>query len=140
MALPHALQQVTKRPGMYFSPVNYDTAAAFLQGFDVANSGAALTGFREWLVLRVGCGNNLAWSELVLRLAFPDAESPRKCLSQSGNQKQATELLFGLLDEFWHQRETHQGLRRIYLCYQEWLRRQDWYGPSSPDYIADCPG
>jgi hypothetical protein len=137
MALPHALQQMTKRPGMYLCPIEFDVAAAFIQGFDLASGGGVLVGFREWLVVKLGYGNNLAWSELVLRLAFPNAESPRQCLLQGGEQKRAVELLFRLLEEFWQEREAPHGLRRIYLRYQEWLQRQDWYGPTSPDYVAD---
>ncbi len=137
MALPHALQEVIKRPGIYLYPVEFDVAAAFIQGFDVASSGGTLVGFREWLVVRLGYGNNLAWSESALRLAFPDAEFPRQCLLQSGEQKRAVELLFGLLEEFWQEREAPHGLLRIYLRYQAWLQRQDLYGPTSPDYFAD---
>jgi hypothetical protein len=121
---------------MYLSLVEFDVAAAFIQGFDLASNGGALVGFREWLVVKLGYGNNLAWSESALRLAFPDAEAPRQCLLQSGEQKRAVELLFRLLEEFWQEREAPHGLRRIYLKYQAWLQRQDWYGPKSPDYFA----
>jgi hypothetical protein len=121
---------------MYFSPVEFDVAAALIQGFDLASNGGLLAGFREWLIVKLGYGNNLAWSALVLRLVFPDAESPRQCL-QSAEQKHVVALLFGLLEEFWQERESPNGLRRIYLKYQGWLQRQDWYGPTSPDYVSE---
>jgi hypothetical protein len=136
MTFPRDFEYVFQKPGMFFSPVEFDIAVAFIQGFDLANCGGVLVGFREWLVIRNGCGNNLAWPELALRLAFPDAESPRQQLVQSSNQKRAVELLFRLLGEFWRERETPQGLRRIYLSYEGWLQSQDWYNSSSSDYIA----
>jgi len=136
MAVSYVLEHVMKHPSMYFSPVEFDVAAAFIQGFNLAGSGGLLVGFREWLIVKLGDGNNLTWGALVLRLAFPDAETPRQHLLRSGEQKRAVEFLFGLLQEFWQERESHGGLRRIYVKYQEWLQHQDWYGPSSPDWIA----
>jgi len=135
MGLPHVLEQVRKRPSMYFHPVEFDVASAFLEGFNLASYVGALVGFREWLVMRLGYANNLAWPALVLRLVFPDVESPRQFLVQNGKQKRAVESLFGLLEEFWQEWQSDGGLRRIYVKYQEWLRQQDWYGPSSPDWI-----
>jgi hypothetical protein len=138
MPLPHLLQHVAKQPSMYFNPVEFDVAAAFLQGFDLANSGGVLVGFREWLVVKLGYGSNLIWSALALQLLFPESESPRQSLVDSGDQKRAVELLFGIVEEFWQERESLNGLRRIYLKYQTWLQRQEWYGPTSPDYFADA--
>jgi hypothetical protein len=137
MPLPYALQQMIRRPEMYFTPLGFDVGVAFLQGFDLACNGGVLLGFREWLIVRLGSGNNLAWSELVLRCTFPDAENPSQRLLQPGGQQHAVALLFGLLEEFYQERDTPQGLRRIYLRYQRWLQDQEWYGSSSPDYLAD---
>ncbi len=136
MALPHELLQAMQRPGMYFSPVEFDVATAYVLGFDLACNGGALLGFREWLITKVGYGNNLSWCQLVSHLACPDADSPHKTNANSAEHERAIEVLFGLLKEFWRDREAPQGLRRIFLAYQLWLQRQDWYGPSSPDYIA----
>ena len=135
MPLPQMLQDAIKHPSMYFLPVEFDAAASFLCGFDLGNNGLALVGFHEWLVTRFGRANNLAWPPLVLHLAFPDAASPRDCLRDAAGQQLAIDTLFRLLAEFWHEREAHEGLRRIYLKYEQWLRRQTWYGPSSPHYF-----
>ncbi len=136
MALPFVLQQVIKRPGMYLPVVEFDVAAGLIQGFDLASSGGLLVGFREWLVLKLGYGNNLAWPGLVFRLAFPDSASCQHPIPGE-QQKCAVDSLFGLLEEFWQERESDHGLRRIYLRYQEWLKCQDWYEPGSPDWIEE---
>jgi len=137
MAAPTLLQDMMRRPGMYFSPVEFDSVIAFLQGFNLACHGGALLGFREWLVVRLGNGNNLCWSALVLELAFPEAENPREQLLQTDGQKQAVRVLFSLLNEFMETISKPVGHREIFLRYQTWLMRQDWYVPSSPDYLAD---
>jgi hypothetical protein len=103
----------------------------------MASHGGLLAGFREWLIVKLGCGNNLSWCALVLELTFPDAESPRQQLLHNGSQERAVRSLFELLEEFWQERETPDGLRRIYLAYQEWLQHQDWYGPSSPQWVPE---
>lgn len=139
LALPHLLQQVKRCPGMYLSAVDFDMATALLVGFDLANFGGVLIGFREWLIVKLGYGNNLSWRLLILCVVFPDAENPRQQLHQPRAQDRAVEALFSLLEEFWEEKEAPNGLRRIFLRYQEWLQRQDWYEPSSPDYIADSP-
>jgi hypothetical protein len=138
MPFPQALERVRKSPGMYISPVEFDVMAAFLQGFHVATNGGLLQGFREWLVIKLDHGNNLAWSQLVLHLAFPETPSPEHCLVQNGGQQRAIDVLFRLVEEFWQAKESPRGLRGVYVEYQHWLERQDWYGPSSPLYIADA--
>jgi len=140
MPLPQSLERVRQHPGMYLSPVEFDVVAAFLQGFHVATCSGLLEGFREWLVVKLGHGSNLAWSQLALHLAFPDAPSPRQRLSEHGGQQHAVEVLFRLLEEYWQAKESPQGLRRIFVDYQHWIQRQDWYGPSSPDYVASETG
>jgi hypothetical protein len=137
VSLPYLLQQVMQNPGMFFSPVEFDVASAFIQGVNLSSSGGVLVGFREALITKLGYGNNLIWSELALRLIFPGDECPRLRLVEGGNQKRAVQLLFELLEDFWRERESPQGLRTIYLKYQTWLKHQDWYGPSSPDYVAE---
>ena len=34
---------------------------AFIEGCNQANAGSLPTGFREWLVTKAGCGNELVW-------------------------------------------------------------------------------
>jgi hypothetical protein len=120
---------------MYFYKVEFDVVAAFIKGFDLAMTGGLLVGFREWLVVKLGYANNWPWEGLVLRLTFPETESARSQLPQAENQQRAVESLFGLLEAFLQEREAPDGLRRIFLRYETWLRQQDWYGPSSPQWL-----
>jgi hypothetical protein len=137
MATPNDLRRALSRPGVHIPAVEFDMIVAFIQGFDLASNGGALAGFREWLIVKLGVGNNLAWSGLVLRSAFPDSDAPRKCLLQENGHKQAIAQLIELLDSFWQLTESPDGLRRIYLRYEAWLKTQEWYGPSSPQWIEE---
>jgi len=85
---------------MYLWGERYDVAVAFIDGFDLACEGGVLIGLREWLVPKVGSGNNIVWGGLVLDLAFPTAESPTAELEKDGGHKRAVEFLFALLREF----------------------------------------
>jgi hypothetical protein len=76
MPLPTHIENVKKYPKMYLSKMEFNVAAGFLQGYDLATEGGLLIGFREWLILQVGYGNNLSWPELVLTLIFPEVRSP----------------------------------------------------------------
>ena len=66
MALPAILEKARRAPGMWFRPVTFDVAVAFISGYDAALHEGPLTGLREWLIVRVDGGNNLAWPGLVL--------------------------------------------------------------------------
>jgi hypothetical protein len=124
---PHPiLQGVLQRPSMYFQPVTYDTAVAYLYGFDAAMSGGALIGLREWLIVRLGFGNDLAWSELMLHSLFPNEPFPRNCL-QLTNDCDVVQRLFHTLMDFFTDREPMNGLRMIYARYSSWLEGQEWY-------------
>ena len=136
MSLPPALENVKKHPGMYFPKVEFDVVAAFINGFNLATHGGLLVGFREWLIVRLDYGNNWTWDGLILRLTFPEAESVHSELLENDNQKRSVESLFALLETFLQERESPNGLRRIFVRYGEWLKRQDWYGPSAPQWIA----
>jgi hypothetical protein len=138
MSLPDVLEHMKKRPGMYVAKVDFDSVAAFIAGFNLATNGGLLVGFREWLIVKLGYGNNLVWDALVLKLTFPEAESASNQLLQAEQQKRAVESLFQLLEAFLQEKNSPDGLRRIFISYEEWLKHQDWYGPSSPSWIADC--
>jgi hypothetical protein len=137
MGLPPALNNVKMRLGMYFPKIEFNAVAAFVDGFNLATNGGLLVGFREWLVVRLGYGNNLRWEGLVLRLTFPETESPGGQLHRTDNQNRAVQSLFTLLEAFLQERESADSLRRIFLRYEGWLKRQDWYGPTSPQWIAN---
>lgn len=129
MKLPQTLANVKDRPGMYLRVSTFDAAAAFVDGYDAALCGGVLVGLREWLIVRVDGANNLAWSGLILHvLGDPDAQ---------GDQAMLIKGLFNVLEEFMGVRGGTDGLRRIYVSYEKWLRSQEWYTPTSPQWI-DC--
>jgi hypothetical protein len=108
---------------MYALDNSYATMSAFVLGCDAGSCGGMLTGFREWLIVRLGTGNNLAWTGLNLHLAPGGFVHP---LTSEADVAAVT-TLFDLLDEFMEQRERHDGLLAIYGEYQSWLNTQTWY-------------
>lgn len=59
------VEGLKKRPRMFLSVVTFDTIVAYLSGYDLAVMGGLLLGFHEWLVVRVGRGENVVWDRLV---------------------------------------------------------------------------
>ena len=102
---------------MYLRTTSFDTAVAYLTGYDAALRGGLLFGFQQWLVMRVGEGNNLVWSELA-----------RDLLLQRSPGMQEHELvrpLFHLLDEFLVEVGPRKaGLGDILQAHREWLQAQ----------------
>jgi len=121
---------------MYFAQPSYEVVAAFLLGFDLATEGGALRGFREWLIVRNDGGNNLAWGELVLQSVFSGDSDPKARAKEA--PQEAIDTIFKLVREFSLARAEPEGMRRILLSYEGWLRRQDWYTPDSPVWV-DIP-
>ncbi|XYH97315.1 hypothetical protein ACMHYB_57755 [Sorangium sp. So ce1128] len=119
------------------SNVSYDTIVAFIEGYDSALCGGFLVGFREWLIVKLEDGNNLSWSALVLNLMGRVGERSSAEVKSAEGQSVAIEFLLDTLDQFLDEREAPSGLRRIYRSYENWLTRQDWYDPLSPDWIPD---
>ena len=129
--------EIQARPEMYFQAPTYDAACALVLGYDLALDGGVLVGFREWLIVRLNFGNNLAWPVLALHAAFPQSTDPREMLeSDIEKQKQAITVLFQLISEFDDLRQAPDGLRRIYCEYERWLLKQPWYQPGSPGWIG----
>jgi len=111
----------------------YREATAFLIGFDSAVMGGLLKGFREWLIVRVNGGHNMAFPWLVEMLM---AKAP---LTENDDKNRAEiEFLMATLDEFMTARSESDGLRRIFFEYERWLTRQRWYNPSSPSWLGDA--
>ena len=97
----------------------YREATAFLVGFDSAVMGELLKGFREWLIVRVNGGYNMAFPWLVEMLM---AKAP---LTENDDKNRAEiEFLMATLDEFLTARSESDGLRRIFFEYERWLTRQ----------------
>ena len=124
-------KQVRRHPGMYLHDRTFGEAYAFVLGCDAGNDYCLLDGFREWLIVKVDGYNNLAWSALVLHVAFPGHPNPQEAWRESEeNNRVAFDALFSLLDEFFVAKgPRHEGLKEIYCRYQSWLEKQDWYDP-----------
>lgn len=137
MTLPSVLADVRARPGMYLPATTYEAAVAFVLGYDAAINGGLLWAFREWLICKVGDGNNLSWPSLVLELVGKTSSSDsRTQLRALDDHRTAIDALFGIISEFLEDRDRANGVRQIYAAYENWLRSQDWYDPSSPDWIS----
>jgi len=64
MALPAVIAHLKRYPGMFLSSVEFDGMTAFLNGYDIAQSGGFLVGFREWLIVQARTPTSrgfLAW-------------------------------------------------------------------------------
>jgi hypothetical protein len=132
MDLQHAIQILRERPGAVGVDGSFGQATAFLAGADAGSDGALLIGFREWLVVRAGVGNNLTWRGLVLNLSRPEEASG---VAPVDEDSRLVQVLLDLLSDFHEVRSDADGLLHIYDWYIKWLRRQDWYSPSSPAYL-----
>ncbi len=137
MTCPQIFLDLRKRPEMYLPAVTYDAAASFVLGYDAALQGGLLLGFREWLVTQLNQGSNMSWSVLALELIRQRAPA-----SISGNTSLITDNhsadvdgLMSTIEAFLRERSQTGGARRIFAAYGQWLEQQDWYTPSSPDWI-----
>src|SRR4051812_40435769 len=120
MEIPRALSLFFRTPGMYIPRTDFYTAAAFILGFDKAREGDVLVGFREWLVLKLGYGDNFAWPELILRLAYPEPGARPRELPAS-DQERLMGLLFEAVEAFWKAREDAGGPEEIFRRHADWL-------------------
>lgn len=87
---------------------SFETAAAYVQGFDDATN--ALDGFHGWLVNRLGTGQSLHWHALVkfdfldLKPVHHSSDLPPDSASRLAEANQGlVEHLFKLLREFFAQ-------------------------------------
>jgi hypothetical protein len=118
-------EQIRTRIGMYLLEETYAEAAALVLGYDLACEGGVLVGFREWLVVRLDGGSNLSWPALVLQAAFPSARDPQRAvLANLEAQRHAIDTLFGLLAEYDNVRTRPDGLKDVFLAFDQWLHRQ----------------
>jgi hypothetical protein len=60
---------------------------------------------------------------------------PRATLQTAEDHRAAIDALFGTIEKFLAERDSREGARRIFARYEQWLKRQDWYGPSSPSWL-----
>lgn len=127
--LPHALERVRESPGAYLQPVTLDGLATFLGGYDAALMGGLLSGFREWLIVRVDGGNNFHWQGLIERLQ--SAGDQRRPTQEPPDDPEAwISYAFVVLEAFLKERGSRGGAKGIFLKYQAWLESQSWYKKS----------
>jgi hypothetical protein len=119
-ALLTAVRRDPKRHGLDGS---YATTTAFVLGLDAGSSWSMLTGFQEWLVVRLGKGHDLTWPVLVRHLTPGDWTHPLSAQTDVA----AVTTLYRLIGEFFTAREQPDGLARIFRNYQSWTITQDWY-------------
>ena len=111
---------VCRKPGIFVNSGSYVAVCAYLSGFDNALCGAALDGFREWLLMRGKEWNNMTWWALV-RTEVLGPFGPDTALSREDDQR----LLAGLdalLSDF--SEAVAGGMDRLYFQYGTWLHRQ----------------
>jgi hypothetical protein len=116
-------ERVRKRTGMYLAGETFPEVVGFVTGYDYACEGGTLCGFTKWLVLRLRFGSNLnlGWPALVLDAAFPGSRNPEAELNAGGAaaQRHAIATLFDLLTEFDEVRSKHDGLKKVFLEYDQ---------------------
>ena len=115
---------VHQRPGMFLPKTDYCTVVAFVEGCDQGNSRGILTGFREWLIPQVGAGDNLVWWYLIAWLTDPVGPKHVHNMEPEVDAR-AVDMLFRLLDAFLDQRQTHNGMRKLYDDYRAWAEADD---------------
>ena len=116
------LDRVRTRTAMYVFPDTYDSVSAYLLGYDAALEGALLIGFKEWLVMRLGAGINLVWTELIPPLAFPESKEPWKGPSTEDENRAAIDKLFELISEFAAERGDDEAATKIRNDYENWYQ------------------
>lgn len=123
---------VRNRTTMFLHSATYQEASSFVLGCDAGNNFCLLHGFREWLVVKAGRGNNLHWSALVLHLALPDVPDPWSAIASSAeHNRTAINALFDLLNEYFEALgSNHHGLAGLFLDHRVWLERSEAYNPS----------
>ncbi|MFP1624188.1 hypothetical protein ACLB9X_03005 [Streptomyces sp. 5K101] len=124
-ALLAALQRDPVRHGL---DGTFATNTAFILGLDAGTSWNMLTGFQEWLVVRLGRGHDLTWPVLVRHLAPSGWTHPLTSQADA----EALTTLYRLLREYFDQREQTDGLATIFKDYQSWLTTQAWYQFETP--------
>jgi hypothetical protein len=128
MEFPELVRHMCQRPSMWVRSPDFSSVCAYISGFDQARDGGPLDGFREWLIVRLGGGNNLTWDGLVEMAIRPEAdsnESPTE--DQEASRLKAMAELF---DEFFRSRDEEDGIAKFHYEYARWLLSQEWYtGP-----------
>ena len=117
---------------MYVGTDDFKSVCAYIDGIHATNG--CLTGFREWLVVHLGTGNNLAWHALVQHLMKKESIAEDEQVSRLGQ-------VIGEFHQFTGQTiGASTGLMRVYVRYHGWLLNQTWYRPDRIDYVPPYGG
>jgi hypothetical protein len=108
---------VRREPARHGLDGTFATTTAFILGVDAGTSGNMLTGFREWLIVRLDRDHNLTWPALVRHLAPSGWIHPLTPRADT----EAVITLHRLLAEFFDAREQPDSLAMIFRDYQSWL-------------------
>ena len=77
--------------------------------------------------MEYGGADNQGWPDLIRLLATRDRVAD--------DVDAMIEFLFRTLDRYLEFRNGQDGIRRVYLRYEDWLRIQAWYLPDHPGWI-----
>lgn len=113
--------QVCRTPKMFLSSDRYEAVASFMTGYDTAVGGAALRGFREYLLCQGAGWNNLPWWLLIRVVAEPAVDLSKEVAE--GEQEASIQTLIEQLSRF-AERLAHGGLAQVYWDYVQWLSTQ----------------
>lgn len=106
---------------MWISGHTYLEASAFVLGCDAGNDFTLLSGFHEWLAVRLNGYENLHWSAQVLQAAFPErAVAAEDIVGSPEMNRKAIDSLVDLLVDFFRERESN-GLPSIFEQYFSWV-------------------
>lgn len=112
---------------MFVGSNECDRVCAYIDGMHTATG--CLIGFREWLVVELGTGNNLGWCGLVQQLLNRESTPDNARVAKLGR----------LINEFYtftgSTNGATMGLMRVYLRYHCWLLQQKWYRPGYAGYV-----
>ena len=139
MMLPEVFHFIRKGPTSFFPVPTFWQAVAFINGYNIACCGGLLHGFREWLIVKTNKGDCLPWHAHVLYLTFPGDDRLSGCLVSPEAEAAAFDMVFQLLGEFYSERETFRGLRRIFFEYEVWLTKQYAYDVLKPKWHDNWP-
>jgi hypothetical protein len=94
----------------------YGAGVAFILGCDAGTSGILLSGFREWLIVRLHDGNNLSWPALVLQVVSAESvEQMKRNLRDPMSTPRGSIDSSSCLMNFWS-RETNETAWSVYMA------------------------
>lgn len=124
------LRKVRQRPGMYGVGNNLREIHAFIHGLDAGTSYRLLDGFREFLILKTGGGENLGWPSLVNLLVIGASEHRSRSPESPDEEQMVLDATFELLDEFLAEMRSPHRRERLHHEFVLWQQSQSHYNPN----------